>query len=1070
MTFNHYFHSPNLHKNSLIVLSEDDIWITQLNNHTCHRLTIDLGKISNAQFSPDGKHIAFSATSEGSEEVYIIATAGGLAKRLTFLGQRAHVRRWKDLQTIVFSSTHQSPFNSSQLYEIDITGSQPKPLEYGPAKDIDFGPESGDVVIGTNGYGYQENTISFMRYRGGLTGNILIKHGDKTFQHLLEKDANLIAPTWHKDRIYFLSDYQDHGNIYSCHTSGKDLIRHTHHEDFYVRSFCLYNEDIIYAQQGNIYHLNLKTEKTAVLPLQKQSSQPHQNRQFAHPSIHLEAAALSEDGEYIALSNRGRLFFMPSWQGGSQHLSSTSYKRFKEIDFLGKDQLIASADHGKKDVLHLFDRQAPYRETTLETFDLGRVEHMRASPDGAKVAISNHRHQLLVIDIKKNRIVTVEHSPYNNLSNFDWSNDSCWLVYSCSNSHDTATLKLYDIAKRKKHTITTGQYADYCPIFDPSGRFIYFLSQRNIHAKMDELTFQYGYQNTSKIYCISLQKENPNPFLHTQDNSATDATLSTDKSDKKSKKTADRMIIDTENIQTRLSAFPLPPGRYTQLLATDKKLFVLNKSSSGTHKDPQGKLSAYDFKEQTFETFVEDISSASLSPDRKWLLYYYDHKLRAVETCSKPNDHDDSYKKGGYINLKRCNISIEPEEEWRFIFTEAWRLQQDYYWDKNMGGIDWNAIYEKYRPIAEKVGSRTELNAIISEMQGELGCSHAYTWGGNLPKTKIYTQGHLGCETTYHAKNKHYTITKILESENSAHLYSSPLKSLGANVEEGDAIISINNQKLSKELTPEMLLVNQANCYVTIGIQPKNLKDTVRFIEIKTLATQQPLLYRNWVEKNRRYIEKKTKGRLGYIHIPDMGQEGIAEFTRSFLQSYDCDGLIIDVRFNGGGHTSSLILQKLAIKRFGLDFTRWHGASFSYPHAAPNGAMVAICNEQTGSDGDMFCYAFKQLQLGKLIGRRTWGGVVGISVRNNLLDGGVTTQPEYAVWFDEAGYNIENRGVEPDEEINTFPENHDQNNELDRAIEIALEGLDKQSPLLQERAQRARKPSRKPKKLPKKHQ
>ena len=517
----------------------------------------------------------------------------------------------------------------------------------------------------------------------------------------------------------------------------------------------------------------------------------------------------------------------------------------------------------------------------------------------------------------------------------------------------------------------------------------------------------------------------------------------------------------------RVCVFPIPAGKYTQILALNDKLLLLN----NTHQEEDdectdGSLCMYNFKEQSFDTLLEGISSASLSQDRKSLLYYYEHKLRVIDAGSKPDSNDLSYKNGGWIDIKRARITINPEQEWPFIFTEAWRLQRDFYWDKDMGGIDWDAVFDKYYPLGQTVRSRSELNDVIAEMQGELGTSHAYTWGGEIPKTKSYPLGHLGCDTFFDPKKKQHIVSAIWHGEASDSIYQSPLNGPGIGVQVGDAILAINGQTCDENNPPEKRLIHQANRYVILSIQPKDPKQPIHFKHIKTLGNIKPLLYRQWVEHNKAYVEKHSQGKYGYVHIPDMSKFGLTEFYRNYHQCYDKEGIVVDVRFNGGGHVSSMILQKLAVARFGLDFTRWHGASFSYPYASPRGNMVALCNENTGSDGDIFSYAFKKLKLGKLFGKRTWGGVVGINVRNQLLDGGVTTQPEYAVLFQDSGYSIENHGVDPDTIVEISPEQaasgHDP--QLNAAI-AHLNSL--QPPTLEQKVKQHQKPLRKARKLPK---
>lgn len=1043
-----YYRQPSLYRDQVVFVSEDDLWLADVHSAHCYRLTIGLGVVSHPLFSPCGGYIAFCANHAGADEVYVIPSNGGQAKRLTFLGQGCQVVAWADSEYIVFASAVHSPFRQNSLYRVSRHGTQALPVAVGPANAISYGPKDGDCVIQRHGYGYP----SWKRYAGGLAGQLWLRKGEAEFTHIAPRNANMLQPTWQQDRIYFLSDYQGHGNIYSCDLQGYDLKRHTQHEDFYVLSYSVYEQTAVYCQNGLLWQVNLEENHAPAhrLDISPHSSSAHLLPKFADQPDQLESATLSPDGEHIALCNRGRLFYMPTWQGGSYHLSDQADKRYKHVCFLADKKLLAVCDEGANDAIHLFDLTHPGIAKSWLDLDLGRVLKLHASPDGKQVLISNHRHECHLFNVASGKLLLLARSAYGLINLFDWSHDSAWIAYSFANSHESSVLRLYHLKSKQTTALTSGQYADYSPCFDPKGRYLYFLSQRIIQPRMDEVSFQYNCHNSSQVYVFCLQKDQPTPFLHQP---CSDINPDEDKASAKKATAAEKTValkIDIDGLSERLVSFPLAPGRYSALLATADSVLILTEDwhddshagESSKEKDA-GRLLAYHLKEQSHETLLEGITSAGLNAKHTWMLYYHEHKLRVVSAGSKPDNSDKSYRSGGWIDLSRCRIAIDPKQEWQFIFTEAWRLQRDYYWDAHMGGLDWDAILTRYQPSLARINTRAELSALIAEMQGELGCSHAYVWGGDSPKRRHYPIGYLGCETKFCPKRQQYEIVHIYHGEPGSAQCAGPLTQPGIDAAVGDYIIAINGQTLDENTPPESRLVHQAGKHVNIRIQRGSKASGAKDFVVKTLSSLRPLLYRRWVEQNRRYVHDKSSGKLGYIHIPDMGKAGIAEFIRSYQQTYDAAGLIVDVRFNGGGHVSTIILQKLALKRFGLDLTRWHQANFAYPIGSPKGAMVAICNENAGSDGDMFSHAFKHLRLGPLIGKRTWGGVVGINVRNALLDGGVTTQPEYAVWFDGVHYGVENHGVCPDESIEITPEqsHSGKDPQLDRAIELALADL-----------------------------
>jgi tricorn protease len=391
------------------------------------------------------------------------------------------------------------------------------------------------------------------------------------------------------------------------------------------------------------------------------------------------------------------------------------------------------------------------------------------------------------------------------------------------------------------------------------------------------------------------------------------------------------------------------------------------------------------------------------------------------------------------------------------MFAEAWRLQREQFWTEDMSGIDWDAVYAQYSPLVERVSSRAELSDLFWELQGELGTSHAYEFGGEYRQSPNYQQGYLGVDWNYDEERQRYRIAHIVWGDPSDNKTTSPLTSPGLNIEEGDAVLAINGQRLTSERGPAELLVNQANNEVQLTIESAASGET-RVVTVKALASEMMPRYREWVEKNRQYVHEQTQDRVGYIHIPDMGYRGFAEFHRSFLAEYDYPALLIDVRHNGGGMVSGLLLEKLARRRLGYDFTRW-GQPEPYPAQSPRGPMVALTDEHSGSDGDIFSHAFKLMKLGPLVGKRTWGGVIGIYPRHSLVDGTMTSQPEYAFWFKDVGWNVENYGTDPDIEVEIAPQDYVNgiDPQLDRAIAEALRMIEETPTLEPEPGERPRK-------------
>ncbi len=518
------------------------------------------------------------------------------------------------------------------------------------------------------------------------------------------------------------------------------------------------------------------------------------------------------------------------------------------------------------------------------------------------------------------------------------------------------------------------------------------------------------------------------------------------------------LVIDLEGIERRVLAFPVSEGRYGHIrgLPGGKVVYTrlpvegsLDNNWLATEPPAKGTLFAYDFKELEETRLISRVGSFQLSRNGKTLVYRAGNRLRVLKAGSKPSSDAGSKpgRKSGWVLLHRIKVAVIPSVEWRQMYREAWRLQRDQFWTADMSQIDWLTVYERYRPLLDRIASRSEFSDLIWEMQGELGTSHGYEIGGDYRQEPRYEQGHLGAEFELDSTSSGWKISRIVEGDSWDEGADSPLGQPGIEAQVGDFLWSINGRQLGQELSPSAALVNLAGQQVTLQLSSGN-SETRRLVTVKTLRDESRAFYREWVERNRQTVHEATSGRIGYLHIPNMGPSGYAEFHRGFLLELAREGLVVDVRYNGGGHVSELILEKLARKRIGYSDIRWMEAPYPYPGESVLGPMVALTNEYAGSDGDIFSHAFKMMDLGPLIGTRTWGGVVGIQPTMRLVDGTITTQPEASTWFQDVGYGVENYGTDPDIEIDIRPQDwaNSKDVQLERAIQEILKMLEDQQP------------------------
>ncbi len=1045
MQFEGYYRYPTIHGNTVVFVAEDDLWAVDINGGIARRLTSNLGEVSHPFFSPDGKYIAFVGREEGNPEVYVMLSEGGEATRLTFLGGSVLVLGWIDDEHIIFASNHEQPFRSLYfLYKISRKGGLPELLPYGPARSISIGKNG--VVIGRN----TGDPARWKRYRGGTAGELWIKVKKEKFRKLIELKGNLASPMWINDRIYFISDHEGVGNIYSCLPDGSDLKKHTGHQDFYVRNATTDGKRITYHAGADIYILDPETEENRKITIEYRSPLIQRKRKFVDPVKYFERFSLSKDAAYINIITRGKSFTMGLWDGPvAQHGKRHGVRYLIAVWLNDSKRLLVVSDEENKEHLEIHSKDGRVLKK-FQDLDIGRPYSMKVSPEEDIVALRNHREELIIVDINKGTSKKIDRAIHGSVNGFDFSPCGRYLAYGISISFSHSIIRIYDLKTQKIYDVTEPMF-DYSPAFSDDGKYLFFLSRRIYNPVSDGIHFALGFPRGSKPYVVSLKKDIRSPFLKDPEGFEKKKGEQNEKS--QSKREQKCTEIDFEGIKHRIVPLPVPERIYYELeVANNRVFYTATTDVKGLldtfygEKGHEKKLYYFDLNTQEEEVFFPGVSSFKISLNRQAIGFRAGDDIRVVSTQGKPDSKEQAPgRKSGKIDIHRIKVEVNPPLEWEQMFKEAWRLQREYFWREDMSGVHWENVLKKYLPLLKRVATRTEFSDLVWEMQGELGTSHAYEMGGDYKPRPCYNIGFLGADIAYDRKKKAFVVKRILKGDVWHERYFVPLAQPGVNVEEGMIIEKIENEKVTLENPPHRILVNRAGDLVRITF--KKGKSRKEFW-VRTLKDELPVRYRDWVERNREYVHNKTNGKVGYVHIPDMGARGFAEFFRYYLAEFDHDGLIIDVRFNGGGSVSQLILEKIALQRIGYDFSRWMG-KMPYPSEARKGPMVAITNEYAGSDGDIFSHSFKLLKLGKLIGRRTWGGVIGIWPRNWLVDGTVTTQPEFSFWFSDVGWGVENYGTEPDIEVDITPEEYvkGKDPQLDTAIKIILKEIKKNPPL-----------------------
>ncbi len=1119
-----YLRHPAVHHDRVVFVSEDDVWTVPVQGGSPTRLTSNLSVIEFPRFSPDGSQIVFVAREEGIPEVHLMNADGGHVRRLTYQGQTRNIAGWSpDSQWIYFTTGAGQPLRGH-----DVLGRVRAPgpvhtvetLAYGRASGIAFGP-TGGILLGRN----IGDPARWKRYRGGTAGQFWIspEEGAPFVPLHADLQGNLASPLWVPDRthaqgrIFFLSDHEGVGNLYSSLPSGLDLIRHTHHTEFYAR-FASWGPtasggtQIVYHAGADLYHYDVQADTAHRIPVTYASPGVQRSRKFVPAATYLEQVVLHPEGHSVSLTARGKAFAMGNHEGAVLQLGKRHEVRYRLPAYLhDSEHLAAITDELGEERLQVFRLAAvgdgESHHKLHADFDFGRACGLWASPTDMQVALVNHRAELWLYHLETEQALRVDRSPHGPIEHVAWSPDGRWLAYEFADSHYTSHIRLYRLAHTDTDAtcpdtpattveLTRPVLRDSCPVFDPKGRYLYFLGRRILNPQYDTLKFDMGFARGMRPYLVTLQAGLPNPFVPTVGASADEeeekakpdqeqtaqtpeGTAGAEKQAGKSTTPAAKepIQIDLEDIQNRVLPFPVPAGLFADLQAIEDRVFWIEHQVQATLPDPfaepateGGDLAAWILGQFKREYLAHNVESYTLAANGKKLLYRTGAKLRVVSATTNAEGltEEGLPRVTGWMNLDRVKVSIDPVSEWRQMFKEAWRLQRDQFWTEDMSKVDWQSVFDRYFPLVDRVGSRSEFSDLMWEMQGELGTSHAYEMGGDYRAHPAYSLGSLGASLQWNRAAQGYEVRDWIVGDVWEPGQHSPLAAPGVDVRQGDILVAVNGQRVSETVSPASLLVNlaQQEVQLTFQTRPETAAQDpgpgakpaatanpaehpgVRHVTVRALAQETEAAYRAWVHKNRARVHELSAGRLGYLHIPDMSARGFAEFHRGFLSEVRREGMVVDLRFNGGGHVSDLLLEQLARRRLGFDQTRWQGA-IPYPTESVAGPIVALTNEQAGSDGDMFSHAFKLMQLGPLIGKRTWGGVIGIWPRHALVDGTVTTQPEYSIWFRDVGWSVENYGTDPDIEVEITPNDYLQglDPQLDRATTECLRLLAAHPPL-----------------------
>ncbi|WP_406508239.1 S41 family peptidase [Streptomyces sp. NBC_00212] len=1061
-----YLRFPHLHDDLLCFAAEDDLWVAPLvpaghSPSRAWRVTVDRTKVGHPRFSPDGSQIAYTTWRSLDPEIHLAPVTGGPARRIGYWGSSdTRVCGWTPDGDILAVSSHSQPFSYfSWAYSVPTDDSPGGKLPWGPVSDIAVTDVDGErrTLLLTGKPPHEP--AAWKRYRGGATGRLWL-HGRRLLPDI---GGHLDSPMFVEGRIAFLSDHEGVGNLYSCLPDGSDLTRHTDHDAFYARHASSDGRRVVYQCAGDLWVVDDLTPDSVPRKLDVRLGGPRAGRRsYQVPAAnHVDALSVDTTGRASAVVVRGSLYWLTHRDGPARTIADTPGVRVRLPVMLGSGGQVAyitDADGEDAVEIAFLPRASGEREPRrLAAGELGRVQEMVSDPDGERLAIAANDGRLLLIDVTEEsggtsrtesgggevtELIRSVNGPVRDLA---FSPDGAWVTWSHPGiGRSLRQIKMARISGPGARTVvdvTNGRFEDENPVFTSDGRYLAFLSWRGFDPVYDVHTGDLSFPLGCRPYLVPLSSATPSPFALSPDGRPAAGGL--DPLDDSGDGT---VTVEVEGLESRVTPFPVSASKYSALHpVSGGGLVWLRWPISGAlgetfanPADTSGRptLEHFNISKARKTELVDHLDYFAVSGDASRLVVVDEGELRAVP-ATEPGDNDSTV----YLDLRRILHDVDPALEWRQAYDEAGRIIRSYFWEPKMCGIDWSTILDQYRPLVERVASPDEFADLLREVLGELGTSHAYVTAARRnegPPHYQRAQGLLGANLV--CRDGSWQIRRILPGDSSDSKARSPLA--GAGIREGAVLTHVDGRPVDPVAGPYPLLAGAGGTTVELTFQPAEGEGRSRRVAVVPLVDERPLRYQDWVAKRREVVRELSGGKCGYLHIPDMGGSGWAQFNRDLRLEVSRPALIVDVRGNAGGHISELVVEKLTRRILGWDLTR-NAQAVSYASNAPRGPVVALADEATSSDGDMITAAFRLLKLGPVVGQRTWGGVVGMTGRHTLGDGTVITVPMNAAWFDEYGWSVENHGVEPDLEILRTPLDwaEGRHAQLDDAVRLALDLL-----------------------------
>jgi tricorn protease len=1090
---------PDIYKDKIVFMYGGDLWLASAAGGDARRITSDPGRELFPKFSPDGKWIAFTGQYDGNFNVYVMPAQGGQPRQLTFyqgaaaplsdrMGIHNEVVTWfPDSKRILFLSRRDASNGwTKRPFSVSIDGGLPEPLPVSEGGLSSFSPDGTKIAYNP----IFRNFRTWKRYTGGLAQAIAIYDlKNNTVEDLPHTEWTDSFPMWHGNTIYFSSDRgpEHHLNLYSYDLGSKQVEQLTHFTDFDVMWPSLGPDSIVFENGGYLYTFDLDAKQPRKLTISLPGDRDQSMKHWASAAKNVTDFDISPEGKRAVFAARGEVFTVPAKEGSVRNLTRTPGIREKSVAWSPDGRwIVYISDRSGEDELYIAPQDGMGKEQQITSGYKGFKYAPVWSSDSKKLAWSDKDCRLWYVDVNEKKQVAIDQGKYGEILNYSWSPDSKWLAYDKNAENSYSVVHLYSLATSKVTPVTTSMTNSFAPVFDPDGKYLYFLSDRDFNEVLGNIDFEFSNPKTTRIYVVTLRADEASPFQPLSDeaqikkeenkdellvppgqepakskgkkrteeskeaksNGKDDKDKEKDKEKEKKdeKEKPKEFRIDLDGIARRIVALPIEPAVINTYLASKGFIFYSTTPIQGLSGPIPGESPAihvYDLKERKDKVLIDGVQRFALSFDGSKLLYEAEGG-RDGHTYGIIDAKPDGPKKigDGALNLSGMRVQVDPSAEWKQMFNEVWRQERDYFYEAAMNGVDWEKVRDKYAQLLPSVADRYTLTYIMGEMIGELSNSHTYVGGGDYPDLHPVNVGLLGVDFEADQSAGMYRFKKIYAGENWGQQNRSPLTEPGVAVKEGDYLIAVNGRPLRTPQNPYELFVNTVNENVTLTVNSKPSEDGSHTVQVKPISDENNLRELAWVESNRKKVDAASNGRIGYVYLPDMGGEGLNEFVKQYFPQIRKEGMIIDVRYNGGGFVDQLIFARLRRVLAGMGSNRnWE--SGTVPPVVFNGAMACVTNHYAASDGDIFSYYFKYYKLGPLIGERTWGGVRGIRGNIPLMDGGYITRPEAARYDLNSKWVIENHGVQPDIVVENRPDLvvKGQDPQLEKAIEVVMKEI-----------------------------